>query len=127
MAVFMNIARRVGAGPLMVIDTLLFGAHRSKPEYSTFMSSSVAMRHAGVADLAVDVGPQIGLEAVQRHRVERGGQPLGRHVLGQQMKALVGAERVAFAGEHARRILVLALEREHATGDRGTSPEHSPA
>ena len=43
MAVFMNIARMVGAGPLMVIDTLLSGAHRSKPEYSTFMSSSVAM------------------------------------------------------------------------------------
>jgi hypothetical protein len=39
----MNIARIVGAGPLIVIDTELFGAHRSKPEYSTFMSSSVAI------------------------------------------------------------------------------------
>jgi hypothetical protein len=43
MAVFMNIARMIGAGPLMVIDTLVDGAHRSKPEYSFFMSSSVAM------------------------------------------------------------------------------------
>jgi hypothetical protein len=43
MAVFMNIARMVGAGPLMVIDTEVVGQHRSKPSYSTFMSSSVAM------------------------------------------------------------------------------------
>ena len=37
----MNIARMIGAGPLMVIDTDVVGAHRSKPEYSFFMSSSV--------------------------------------------------------------------------------------
>jgi len=42
-AVFMNIARIVGAGPLIVMLTLVLGAVRSKPEYSTFMSSSVAM------------------------------------------------------------------------------------
>ena len=42
-AVFMNIARIVGAGPLIVIDTELFGAQRSKPAYNTFMSSSVAI------------------------------------------------------------------------------------
>ena len=39
----MNIARIIGAGPLIVIDTDVLGAHRSKPEYSFFMSSSVAM------------------------------------------------------------------------------------
>ena len=39
----MNIASIVGAGPLIVIDTELFGAQRSNPEYSTFMSSSVAI------------------------------------------------------------------------------------
>ncbi len=43
MAVFMNMARIIGAGPLMVMDTEVVGAHRSKPEYSTFMSSSVAI------------------------------------------------------------------------------------
>ena len=42
-AVFMNIARIVGAGPLIVMLTLVAGFVRSKPEYSTFMSSSVAM------------------------------------------------------------------------------------
>ena len=42
-AVFMNIARIVGAGPLIVMLTLVAGSHRSKPPYSTFMSSSVAM------------------------------------------------------------------------------------
>ncbi len=38
----MNIARMIGAGPLIVIDTEVVGRHRSKPEYSFFMSSSVA-------------------------------------------------------------------------------------
>ena len=63
-------------------------------------------------------GRSVGIVAVQRHRVERRRQPLRRHAVGQQVEALVGAERVAFAGEHARRILVLALEREHAGGER---------
>ncbi len=39
----MNMARIMGAGPLMVMDTEVLGAHRSKPEYSTFMSSRVAI------------------------------------------------------------------------------------
>ena len=43
MAVFRNMARIVGAGPLIVIDTDVVGSQRSKPEYSTFMSSSVAI------------------------------------------------------------------------------------
>jgi hypothetical protein len=43
MAVFRNIARMAGAGPLIVIDTEVAGAHRSKPEYMTFMSSTVAI------------------------------------------------------------------------------------
>jgi hypothetical protein len=44
MAVFMNIARMLGAGPLIVMLTLVAGwVHRSKPPYSTFRSSSVAM------------------------------------------------------------------------------------
>jgi hypothetical protein len=43
MAVFMNMARMMGAGPLMVIETDVDGAHKSNPEYSFFMSSIVAM------------------------------------------------------------------------------------
>ena len=31
MAVFMNMAKMLGAGPLMVMDTLVLGLHRSKP------------------------------------------------------------------------------------------------
>ena len=31
MAVFMNMARMMGAGPLMVMDTEVVGEHRSKP------------------------------------------------------------------------------------------------
>ena len=40
-------ASTVGAGPLIVIDTLVDGETRSKPSYSAFMSSSVD-RHAEV-------------------------------------------------------------------------------
>ena len=43
MAVLRNMARIIGAGPLMVIDTEVVGSHRSKPEYSTLTSSSVAI------------------------------------------------------------------------------------
>jgi hypothetical protein len=32
MAAFMNIAKSIGAGPLMVIDTEVVGEHRSNPE-----------------------------------------------------------------------------------------------
>ena len=37
-----------------------------------------------------------------------------RHPFGDSFEALIGAKRVAFAGEHAGRILALALESEHA-------------
>ena len=42
MAVLRKNASTVGAGPLIVIDTDVVGATRSKPSNSTFMSSSVA-------------------------------------------------------------------------------------
>ena len=41
MAVLRNIARIMGAGPLMVIDTEVLGAHSSNPPYSTLTSSRV--------------------------------------------------------------------------------------
>ena len=50
-AVFMNIARMVGAGPLIVIETEVIGSHRSKPEYRTFMSSRVAIETPDVPTL----------------------------------------------------------------------------
>ena len=43
MAVLRNMARMVGAGPLMVIDTDVVGSHRSKPSNRAFMSSNVAI------------------------------------------------------------------------------------
>ena len=42
MAVFMNMAKIVGAGPLIVMLTEVLGLHKSKPAYSAFMSSRVA-------------------------------------------------------------------------------------
>ena len=43
MATLKKNASTVGAGPLIVIETEVEGAHRSKPEYSFFMSSTVAI------------------------------------------------------------------------------------
>jgi hypothetical protein len=42
-AALKNIDRMIGAGPLMVSDTEVVGAHSSKPSNRTFMSSSVAI------------------------------------------------------------------------------------
>ena len=71
-------------------------------------------RHARGADLAVDVGPLVGIGAVERHRVERSRQSRRRLPVGEQVEATVRARRVALAGEHPGRVLALALEREHA-------------
>ena len=51
MAVLRNIARIVGAGPLIVMETDVVGEHRSKPAYSAFMSSSVAIETPDVPTL----------------------------------------------------------------------------
>ena len=75
-------------------------------------------RHAGVADLAVDVGPLGRVAAVEGDRVERGRQSGGGLAFRQQVEAAVGARRAALAGEHAGRVLALALEREHPGGER---------
>jgi hypothetical protein len=79
-------------------------------------SSKRGDRDSRVADLAVDVRTRVRVAAVERDRVEGGGQALGRHALGNLEEALVGAEGVALAGEHAGRVFVLALEGEHAGG-----------
>ncbi len=114
-------ARIAGAGPLIVIDTDVVGSHRSKPVVERLHVVERGDRHAGVADLAVDVGPLVGIEAVQRHRVERRRQAGGRLPLGQQVEAAVGADGVALAGEHARGVFAFALEGEHPAGEREPS------
>ena len=63
-------------------------------------------------------GRRVRVLAVERDRVERGRQPLRRQAARDVVEAPVGALRAAFAGEHARRILALALEREDAGGER---------
>ena len=50
-AVLRNIASTAGAGPLIVMDTDVVGEHRSKPPYSTCMSSSVAIETPEVPTL----------------------------------------------------------------------------
>ena len=70
------------------------------------------------ADLAVDVGALGGVAAVERDRVERRREPGRRLTLGEHVEAAVGAGRVALAGEHARRRLGIALQREHPGGER---------
>ena len=116
--VFRNMASTVGAGPLMVIDTEVHRVAEIEPRVEDLHVLERADRHAGVADLAVDVGPLGRVEAVERDRVEGGRQASRRHVGRQQVEPSVGAEGVALAGEHARRVLALPLEREHAGGER---------
>ena len=116
MAVLKNMARMVGAGPLMVIDTEVAGSHRSKPANRAHVVEG-GDRHPRGADLAVDVGPGVGVEPVERHRVEGRGQPGGRLAGGQQVEPPVGPEGVALAGEHAGRLLAVALEREDPGGE----------
>ena len=72
---------------------------------------------ARVAHLAVNVGAGIGVVAIKRHRIEGGREPLGRLVVRQQLETTVGAEGIALAGEHARRVLALTLEGEDAGGE----------
>ena len=74
-------------------------------------------RDARRADLAVDVGTRIGVAAVEGDGVEGGGEA-GRVVAAaEDLEATVGPRRVALAGEHPRRVLVVALEREDARGE----------
>ena len=70
------------------------------------------------AHLAVDVGPDVRVEAVEGDRVEGGRQALGLVVGREHLEAPVGARRVALAGEHARGVLIRPLEREDAGGER---------
>ncbi len=72
--------------------------------------------HARVADLAINVGPRIGVIAVQRDGVKRGGQALGIHAGTQQLESRVGAKGVALTRKHAGRVFVFTLERERARG-----------
>src|SRR5690348_16519282 len=71
---------------------------------------------AGVADLAVDVRARRRVFAVQRDRVERGGQARGGAALAEVMEAAVGALGRALAGEHAGGVLAAAAVRVHAAG-----------
>jgi hypothetical protein len=114
----MNIARIIGAGPLMVIDTDVLG--RAEVEAGVQLLHVVERGDvdAGVADLAVDVRARRGIFAVQRDRVERGGQARGGAALAQVMEAAVGALGRAFAGEHAGGIFAAAAIRIHAAGVR---------
>ncbi len=70
--------------------------------------------HAAVADLAVDVGTDMGIFAIERHAVEGRAEPYGRLALAHIVEALVGALGRALAGEHAGGILAHALVFEDA-------------
>ena len=117
MAALKNMARMVGAGPLMVIDTEVVGIAQVEPVEEGLHVVEGGDGDPRRADLAVDVGPLVGIEAVERHRVEGGGQAGGRLSLGQQVEPPIGAEGVSLAGEHPGRVLAVPLEREHPGGE----------
>ena len=73
--------------------------------------------HARIADLAVDVGPLVGVAAVERDAVERRREPLGGEAEADEVEAAVRPLGRALAGEHPRRVLARALEREDAGGE----------
>ncbi len=105
------------------------GAAQVKPAVQHLHVVQRGHVHAAVADLAVNVGAQVGVVAVQRDRVERGGQALGGHALAHQLEAAVGAEGVTFAREHAGGVFALALEGEGACGvgvTAGHVVQHQP-
>ena len=83
-------------------------------------------RHARVADLSIDIRPQVGIVSIERHRVESRRQALGVRVLGQELEALVGAERITLAREHPRGVFAPALEGEYARGEREVSRQVLP-
>ncbi|VTR68478.1 conserved hypothetical protein [Desulfosarcina cetonica] len=72
---------------------------------------------AGIAHLAIDVRAAVRIVAIQGYRVERRGEPLGLAVCREQLETPVGACRIAFAGEHARRVLAHAFHGEDAGGE----------
>ena len=112
----MNIARIIGAGPLMVIDTR--GGGRAQVEAGVQLLHVVQRGDvdAGVADLAVDVRARRRVFAVQGDAVEGGGQARGRLADAEVVEAAVGALRRALAREHADRVLAGAAVRVHAAG-----------
>ena len=114
----MNIARMIGAGPLIVIDTEV--RRRRQVEAGVELLHVVERRDvdAGVADLAVDVRTRRRIFAVQRDRIERGRKARGLLAERKVMEAAVGALGRAFAGEHAGRIFAGAPIRIDAAGVR---------
>jgi hypothetical protein len=75
MAVLRNMASMMGAGPLMVMETEVLGAHRSNPPYKHLHIIQGADADTGIADLAVDIRPPVRIEAIEGHRIEGRGEP----------------------------------------------------
>ena len=73
----------VGAGPLIVIDTEVARIAQVEAVIERLHVVQRRDRNAGVADLAVDVGPLVGVPAIERDRVEGGRQAFGGGVLGE--------------------------------------------
>jgi hypothetical protein len=71
-----------------------------------------------IAHLAVDVGPGRRVLAIQRHGIEGRRQALRRQAPRDEVEALVRALGPALAGEHARGVFALPLEREDAGRER---------
>ena len=118
MAVFMNMARIIGAGPLMVMDTEVDGVAEVEARIQLLHVVERRDGHAGIAGAAEDVGPRVRVFAVQRGGVEGRRQARGLVARRQVVKAAIGALRRAFAREHARRILLLAPIGIDAAGVR---------
>ena len=87
--------------------------HRDRCRRITKVEAGIQFLHvidrsdgnAGVADLAVDIGPLVRVLAVQRNGIECRGQPGRVLAFRQIMKTAIGSLRRALAGEHPGRVL----------------------
>ena len=77
MAVFMYMARIMGAGPLMVMDTEVDGAHEVEARVELLHVVERGDGYAGIAGAPEDVGPHVRIFAVQRGGIESGGKARG--------------------------------------------------
>ncbi len=81
-AALKNMARIIGAGPLMVIETEVVGVAEVEAGVEPLDVLDGADRDPGLADLAPDVGARVGVLAVEGDRVEGGGEAVGGLAVG---------------------------------------------
>jgi hypothetical protein len=85
------------------------GVTKVEPGVELLCVLESADAYAALSDFAVNVGPALGILAVKRDTVEGRRKALRSFAGAQKVKALIGARRRAFSGEHALRSFGVAF------------------